>query len=281
MGKKLLRLVVILVLVLIAALAVAWAAIDPLAKAGVEKGATYALGVPTSLKDISISLLNGQMEMDGLKIANPEGFKTPHLMDSGRFELALRPASLVSETVELKRFELDGLDVNVEQGKSGSNVSAVLNNLKKLSSKDKPEQKKEEGGKKVSVDRIVIRNVAAHVSLLPGGGESFTIQLPPIELNGVTSDSPQGVPVSELSGRILTAVVAAIVKQAGNRLPQLLSDDLGKGLQGATAALGQGAEGLVSQAQTSIGQALGKEGQAATQKAGEALKSLFGEKKDK
>ena len=98
--KKLLRILIVLVVLVVVAAVVAVFAIDSLAKSGLETAASYALDVDTTVEDLSLSLIGGRLEMDGLRIANPPGFSSEHLMKSGQFALQLKTATLFSDPAE-------------------------------------------------------------------------------------------------------------------------------------------------------------------------------------
>ena len=74
MMKKLAILVGGLVIVLVAVVVIAFVSIDAIARAGIERGATFALGVPTTLGSANIGILSGEFTMSGLDVTNPEGF---------------------------------------------------------------------------------------------------------------------------------------------------------------------------------------------------------------
>jgi hypothetical protein len=273
MVKILLRVLLAVVILAIVAGVVAWLMIDPLAKAAVENGAGYALGVETTLDDIDVGLLGGRVRMDGLKIANPEGFSDGFVMTSGRFELEISPASLLSDTVRVRKFELDGLGLNVEQRLGGSNVGKVIENVRRFESKD-PDQRDPDtkGGKKVRADRLLIRNVEATFHLLPetGAVEPITVKVPTIELTDVASDEG-GVVVAELVARIVPAVVAAVIEQGRGELPGDFRQGLDKKLRDLTGQMGGDVRRLVGKARDTAGRGV----KEATSKAGEAAKNFL------
>lgn len=210
--RKLVRAVLLLVLLLVGALVAALLFIDVLAKTGIEKGATYALGVEAKAKGVSLDLIDGQLVIGELLLANPEGgYTSPHLMQMGRFDLVVKPKSVFSEPIIIEKFILDGLDLNIEQALLKNNVATVLANVRRLIS-DKPRK----DGKKIKVDRIVIRNVVVHIRFTGSGllGQTRTVKLPEIQLSNVTSDSPGGAVVSELAARIFPAVLAAVLERS-------------------------------------------------------------------
>jgi len=257
--KLVLRLVLGVVVLLVVAVIALLLMINSIAKAGVEKGGTYALGVETSLRSISISLFRGRLIMDGLNVANPDGFASKHLMSFGRFDVEMRPASLFGGTVQLTQFVLDGLDVNLEQKLTGSNVSIVLDNLKKLGSGAAPAKQKQSPGKKVALNRVLIKNVQAHF-ILPSEmtkGGPITVVVPEIELTEVTSDQPGGVVVSQLVARLVPAILAAVAKKGQGVVPPDFLNGLDGQLSGLSAVAGGPTGKLMQQAQAELGKSLG------------------------
>jgi hypothetical protein len=264
MKKLILGVLLTVVVLLLIAVVGVLLFIDPIAKAGVERGATYALGVDTTVKKLSLGLTSGELTMDELHVANPVGFQSPHLMKSGQFDLKLRPGSILEDTIELNKFELNGLDVHIDQKVDGSNVSVILDNLKRLGGdgEGKGEEKEEPAeGKKVKVDRIVVTNVVAHFHLLSDlhKGGPLTVKVPRIELNDVTSDDADGVVVSELVARILPAVLAAVLDKAQGVVPSDFLTVLNGDLDGVTKALGGEVEKLTRQVHKEFEKVLGGE----------------------
>jgi len=227
--KRLFRAVMMLILLLIIVLVAAVFFIDRLAKAGIEEGTGYALGVNVDAEGVRLDLLDGQLTMDRLDLANPEGFASPHLMQIGKFDLTVRLATMLSDTIVVDRFEVDGLDLNVEQGLPQNNVVEVIDHVRKLiASGAKPKRE----GKKVKVNRITIRNIVANFHY-PGSsllGGSPTVRLPVIELTDVTSDDPAGVAIHELAARVFPAVVKAVIERGGASVGGFDLKDLGSTL---------------------------------------------------
>ena len=274
--KWLLRIVVALVVLLIVVVVVGLFVIDGLAKAGLEKGATYALGVETRAEDLSLSLLGGSLRIDGLRVANPPGFTDEELLRSGRFELALRPASVFTDTIELEKFELDGLTLAIEQKASGSNVSKIMDNLKKFDTdKGKEADKPESEGKKVKVDRIVIRDIVAKFRLVPGlsAAGPLTVKVPEIVLTDVSSEDGRGVVVAELVRRILPAVLKAVFEQGRGVIPGDFLDGLDTQLTGLAEGTARTAEQALDRAKGELDKVIGGEGAKAV---GDALKGIIG-----
>jgi hypothetical protein len=286
--KKLAKIGLGILAVLVLLLVVAWLSLDYIAKAGIEAGGTYAMGVKTTVDSVNLGLISGQAKVNGLTIGNPEGFKTPHLMKTARIELAVAPGSVLGDTIQVNKFEIDGLDLNMEQKIGSTNISALLDNIKKATGGDKPKDDKapkESAGRKFKVDQIRITNVVAHVQVLPIGGSASTldVKIPELVLSGVTQDNAGGVAVPELMKRLVPAILAAVVEKGKGVIPDADLKRLGTDVASATQALGAGASKLVNQVGGEAGKALEGLGtgiqkltEPATKGLGDPLKGLFG-----
>lgn len=253
MKKWILRIVVVVLVLVLGTAGVVWGMLDSIAKKGIQQGGEYALGVKTDVNDVKLSLINGTLMIDNLKVSNPEGFKSPHLMKTGRFDLEVAPGSVVNSPVEVKQFVLDGLDVNIEQTAKGNNISAILDHVKKLappadaSQKETPKDNSE--GRKMKIGKLVIKNVVAHVTLpVPAVvGKELTIKLPAIEIDDVSKDCPDGITISTLVSRIVPALLASIVKEGKDIIPTDLSGVLNSDLASAAQAMGGHASKMLEQ----------------------------------
>ncbi len=228
--KKLLKITAVLAALLVIAVVVLAYSIDRLARHGIEEGATYALGVPTTLDQANIGILAGSFTMDRLNIANPQGFQTPHILHLNHGGVSLSLASLREEVITLPTLTLSGLDMNLERRNGSANYTTILDNLKKLESSDQssvPAEKSEEG-RKFQIDEVLIRNVQVHFDLLPEGGDLTRIDLPidEIRLTKVGSNSNKGVLITELTGILLKAVISAAIQKGGDLIPSALLGDL-------------------------------------------------------
>ena len=233
--KKLIKLVVVLLLLLVVLLVAAFFYIDTIAKTAIERGSTYALGVPTTLKSADIKVFSGQFGMAGLNVSNPQGFKTSHFMTLGNGGVAVSLPSLREEVITLPYLKLDAIDLNLEKTDGKSNYQVILDNLKKLEgeSKEPAPGKKEEEGKRFILKEVAITNVNVHVNR---GGiiDKIDIPIAEIKLKDVGSDTGKGVLLKDLAGIIVKAVFAAAVQVGGNVIP---GEILGE-LQGGLAQLG-------------------------------------------
>jgi len=222
--RKLIRLVLVLVVLLIAGFLAALFYIDSIAKAAVERGGTYALGVDTKLKSADVHVFGGEFTLSGLRVANPQGYEADHFLRLGEGDVAVSLASLREDVVRLPTLTLKTLDVNLEKKEGKANYEVILDNLKKLSSGEKPA----EGGKKYVIDSVVIRRINVHVKAL---GQTLDVPIDRLKLKNVGSaQGADGMPLSQVAGVIVQAVFEAVVQKAGNVLPAEVLGDLQKRL---------------------------------------------------
>ena len=287
MKKTIKRVILGIVILIVLAVVLVFVFINPIAKSAVEGGASEALGVQTSLGSIKISPLSGRVLMNELIISNPDGFISTSLVDAGKFDIQVAPASLFSDTLEIRKFEIDGLEMHIEQKMPFSNVAKILENIKKSGgdkgdSGDK-EEKPKSGGKKVKADLIVIKNVVAYFHLLPGMGESGVVEVkvPQLELKNVSSQDKGGV-AGQLVSQLFPAILSSVIKQGQGLVPTEFLNDLDSQVGDLAKSLGEGATKLIEGLDTTIkdvgldktGEEAGKAVDDASKEAGKALEEI-------
>lgn len=296
MIKKLLIAAVALVLLLVVGVMVLFFSIDAIAKAGIEKGGTYALGTQTTVSSVSVGVFKGEFSMSGLNVANPTGsFASPHFLSLGKGATAVSLSTLRQPTVEIPLLALDNLDVNLESKSGSTNYGAILDNLKKLSGdSSKPAPAPSSGGeKKFVIRQLTLTNINIHVdmggSILPGAvGDvaskvtKVNIPLDKIELKDVGSGvDGGGVTMSQLTGLIVKAVLSAAADKGGGLIPTDMLGDLTGKLSSIASldSLSKGGAAIVTGAADlgkKVGDGVGKTVEGATKGVGDTIKGVFG-----
>ncbi|HPD31389.1 MAG TPA: hypothetical protein PLL20_15455 [Phycisphaerae bacterium] len=230
MKKKIRKIILVVVVVLVVLVVAVVLGIDRIAKTGTEVGATYALGVPTTLDSADIGILQGRTELQQLQVNNPEGFDSPHFLKLNRGALTVSLGSLTSDLVEVPEFTLEGIEVNLEKKGAQSNYQVILDNLKKFESQgeSEPAKKETKEGKRFVIRETLIKDVKVRVKAAPLGATLIDVTVPidEIRLRDVGSDSNKGVLVSELTGTILKAIILATAEKGGNLIPKDVLGDL-------------------------------------------------------
>jgi hypothetical protein len=229
--RTLLATVATLVIILIIAVVAIFWYVDSLARRGVEAGGTYALGVDTTVRSVSIGLFRGTIEVDGLNIANPEGFEAPTFLtlEDGRTTVALR--SLMQDMVRIPRLHFTDVDVTLLRLPDGrANYRVILDNLERLSRPETPRRAPDEPRQTYTINELIIRNITVHADIAPpiiqdvtGQPTAATVTIPEIRLQDV---GPDGITLSELASILIEAILAAAIQHGGDILPPDLIGDL-------------------------------------------------------
>ena len=207
--------------------AAGWFRVSRGARVAVERAGTQALGVETRLAKLERGILSGELDLGDLSVANPPGFSTPHFLtlDQGRFEVSL--GTLTSSRIDAPLLELSGLELSLEKHAGRTNYGAILDSLQDASGGGaKTEEPAAEGGGKTFLLReVVLRDVSAHVDLLPEGGELTVVDvtLPELRLHDVGAG---GAPLSSIVGDIVQALLAAVGDAAAGRIPDAVRGEL-------------------------------------------------------
>jgi hypothetical protein len=277
--KKLLKLIVLDLLILLLVLVVGFYFFgQSLIARAVEKAASSALGVPVTVKSISLSLLKGQVGINGLVVKNPPGYANDTLLELGEGVVSLDIKSLMSDTIKIQLIKLDNTKMTMEQKGLTSNLKEILDKLPKEEKPQvKPETKPEAkpaakgNGKNLLVQKLEITGTNVQVKLLPLPGKSDTVsmKLDPIVMENLGTDSK--LSMSKLVAKVMGALAVGVTKQGVGLLPK----DMVSGLDSALGSMGD------------LGKSGIKEGQKAletTTQAGkgvvEGVGGLLGGKKD-
>lgn len=282
-----------LLALMIALIVIGLAIINIAARKGIEAGATYALGVPTTLGSARVGVFSGEFGMSGLKVANPQGFPAPHFLSLNEAAVAVSLGSLMKDTIEVPTFSLDGIDVHLERREGRSNYQVILDNLEKLSGGKGKEPasptRRPDEGKKLVIRDLTIRRVTVHVDMLgiegataaigdaTGASATVTVPINEIKLKDVgktgTGVGGTGVTVGQIADIVVEAIMAAVVQTGGDLLPKDLLNDIGRQLGdlGGLADVGLEVGGQAVDVAAKFGQEATKAIEGAAKDAGSAV----------
>jgi hypothetical protein len=238
-AKKILKYVIGSILIILLVLVLGFYLFgERLIATAVEKEASSTLGVPVTVKSISLSLLQGKVGIKGLVVKNPPGYANDTLLELGEAVVNLNIGSLMSNPVKIQLIKLDGTKLTIEQKGLSNNLKEILDKLPKEEKAAAP--KPAEKGKDLHINRLEITNTNVKVKLLPVPGKSDTVSLKidPIVMENLGSD--QKLRIGTLVAKIMGAMATGIAKQGVGLLP----DDMVKGIGstlGKTAEMGKAA----------------------------------------
>lgn len=210
--------------------------IDALAKAAVEYGGEYAMGVDTTVDTMDVALTKGTVEMGELNIANPEGFNTDHFFSLNNADASFDLESLGQETYIVPSIHLNGIDVILDKGGDPSNYNQILENLKRFESGDSTTGDASKEGKDVIVKSLILEDINIHVANMPGvsmvAGD-VAINIPKIELQNI--GEKESMKAGDIFNLVVKTVLSAAVEAGGGIIPGDVLGDLSNGLSGLTS----------------------------------------------
>lgn len=126
--RTLIRWFVRLVVVLVIALALFyWLGLEPMALKLANRQLNAAVTTSAKLEGVSISLLRGEIGINGLTIANPEGMSEPNFLELGQARVFFSLGSLIKEPYTVQRIEVQDVLVSVVLPEEGEpNVQGIF-----------------------------------------------------------------------------------------------------------------------------------------------------------
>ena len=155
-------------LLLIAALILPFFIPTSVYKAQIEQAASTALGVDVRIEgDPRLSLLPSiSARVDGVQIANPEGFSAPHLLQAGSLRADLQLWPLLSRQIVIEEITLSDLDLQIESRADGAfNLMVVAETAAGEPTDPNADESPEDAGAGflTTVDRAALRNASIRV----------------------------------------------------------------------------------------------------------------------
>ncbi len=182
--------------------------VSNLAKAGVEKIASNTLGVKVSIAKLDISLQDKKIEVSGLHIGNPDGYKRPHALTVDTIRIVVE--GITPTLLTFNEIAVVGTTINMEVAKNGTNMTDIRKNMDRKASTKKPSS---EGPIKLIIKRLNIESATLNPTVVLAGGELPPVTMPNIRLTGIGQKS-NGVLVSEAIGQILDRVTSVATQSA-------------------------------------------------------------------
>lgn len=207
---------------------------NQLIRTGIIAGGQKALQVDMRLDSIDLKLFAGEVNLKGMEIDNPEGYNHPTFVTLEHAYVGVNVSSLMSDTIEIDKIQLDDIYLTIEQKGTTNNLQQILDNLPKSEPKKPvPGSEREAAGKKnLSIKVLEINNIEVKAKLLPipGRADTVTLRLKPIRLENLGTG--QKFDMADLTARILMAISRGIAEQGRELLPtdmiNSIGDELGK-----------------------------------------------------
>ncbi|MGI9295478.1 MAG: hypothetical protein ACR2PS_15980 [Pseudomonadales bacterium] len=245
----------VLALALIAAIAVfvVLQNLDSVVKTAVETVGPQVTLTDVGLDAANIEIKKGRAELNGLYIANPQGFSQANVFQMDSVVIDIDPASLREDVYVINEIRIDGAKLLAEQkGLKDTNIQALMDNVEKSSSGAESSEAEAESGSDVRLMVEKLAFVNGTVDLKTEQLGDYQMQLPAINVANI-GDKQQGLTPEELATALLQPVLAQVKKQVGTELQdkgkekakEKLKEELGKKISPEDQKKLEGLKGLL------------------------------------
>jgi hypothetical protein len=195
--------------------------INDLVKKAVETGGPKVTRTTVTLNSAVLSPLSGSGQLNGLTIANPEGFSRSNAIRVGAITVTVDKNSLFSKTIVINEILFARPDITLEGTLSGNNLGELMRNIKSYGSTSKSEAEKERKSPERSSRRFIVKKVLIESPQLTVSASALnqniaqTLPLSTITLNDIGSDG-LGISASDLACQIMTPLLTSALKDGVN-----------------------------------------------------------------
>jgi hypothetical protein len=209
MKKILIRIVIVLVALVIAAVIALSMFLDGAVKKGVETVGPQLTKVSVKLDGVNLSVLGGSGSIKGFAVGNPEGYKSPHAITVGSASVAVSPGSLLADKVVVRHLRLEAPEITIEGSPMNNNLTKILDNVKAASGSSgetTPAESESGAGKKMQVDEFLMKDAKVTYVI---SGQPYVLNVPEIKLTGLGT-GPDGITAAELTDLALSRLISEL-----------------------------------------------------------------------
>jgi AsmA family len=210
------RTVLVLSSLLVVAGLIAYLGLDRILKSTVEKQSSASLKLSTTLNSARLSLFGGKVNLNRLRIASPQGFSAPHMLELGDVDLAVSYGQLRKDPIHVQSLTLNQPRLVIEQSKGALNFKKAMD---RMPASDRSAEKPI----KLIIDELNMRDaqVVIHPGL-PGVRQEIVVPVPSIALKNVGSGrgSQNGAAIKDVA-MVVIAALAGSAAESGSLPPEL------------------------------------------------------------
>jgi len=209
--KPLRRTLLVLASLLVVAGVIAYFSLDAFLKRTVERQTSNSLKLSTTLNSARLSLFGGKVNLNRLRIASPQGFSAPHMLELGDIDLAVSYGELRNDPIHVQSLILDQPRLVIEQSNGALNFKKAMDRMPASDSRsaEKPI--------KLVIDELKIQDaqVVIHPSL-PGVRQEITVSVPSMNLKNVGSGrgSQNGAAIKDVAMLVITALAGSAAESS-------------------------------------------------------------------
>ncbi|MCI0505528.1 MAG: hypothetical protein L0Z73_05395 [Gammaproteobacteria bacterium] len=212
MKKALLGLVILLIVVIAGGLYYVFTNLDTIAETAIEKYGSEATRTAVQVENVKISLAEGSATINGLSVANPEGFSLPTAFSLGEITTDINLDKTTGDLIVIDLINIAAPEVfyEINAERKGS-LNVLKDNLDSGTTGTSPASTTTESsvGSTMTLDitRFVIQDAGLHAKVVPLNNKTYDLKLPALPLNNL-----KGTP-EQISRQILGQLIEHAKKE--------------------------------------------------------------------
>jgi len=190
-----------IILVLFIIVASAYAGRNILIKNAVNSGGSTILGTNVNVDSVNFSPFSGDFHIQGLSIANPNGFSAGNALYLGEVSIKIDAKSFLSKTVMVEEIRITNPEINILGKPGDTNLTRLQKNIaskapasttKDTTTASSDDHHAEHKCKEIQIRYFTLQEGKV-TAAFEGLGETAAIKLPTIELHNLGKGSDLNV----------------------------------------------------------------------------------------
>lgn len=209
---------------------------EPLIKMAVNNIGSAVVGTEVSLADVTFSPFSGLLELKGLTVANPTGYKTTNAIKLGGVRVQLDPNSLLTSRIQVQEIIISEPEITIEGGMKNNNLTALQKNMasEDTTTENTTTTEPETGStKKVEIDLVRIEDGKVNVT------KPFPLSasLGTIIMRDIGKEDNKDVSVAEFFSTVINTVIKSSTTAASSEMAAKGKEMINQAGEGATNAI--------------------------------------------
>lgn len=212
MKKTILITVAILVLVSIGGVYYVLTNLNSIVEAAIEKYGSETIQTAVRVDSVDIELTAGKASIQGLTIANPDGFSAPHAFSLDRISVDIDLGSVGRQPVVINDVAVHAPEVFYEINKDNKdNISLLRGNLGRTDAEDKADAS---DPTTLLIRRIAFEDMTLHADVIPLE-RSYDVEVPSIRMSQL--GAPDGATPPRIARQVLNELLDRVREEIEER----------------------------------------------------------------
>ena len=160
------------------------------------------------------------MDLAGLRVANPDGYKEPEAFTLASATVELDKASVSTDTKVINLLGLDGMQITLERAADLWNLQKLVNSASRFggSGEDKPAKEEDKRvDQPLIIHKVRVTNTKVRM-VLPVADKTLEVDIPLVEIDGIGTEE-QNASVAKAISEILKALFKQALTAGKDLLP--------------------------------------------------------------